>query len=537
MKPNRTRYGFAVFQLLLFIPLWTFAQSNLPLQQKIAQITGPSHVRIQGQQVQVNPTFVQIYSETGYRPLWHSVDALNSLLQVVAASKDDGLSPETYHYSALARLIKKVDLSNDEDWVRLDLDILATDSLIQLSRHLRVGKVDPKILEPDWNYSSDASKQTQTIPFAQWIASGEIEKNVAKLAPSHLVYGAMKQNLKRYRHLAERGGWKPIGDGPTLRKGDQDVRVIALRARLIAEGAQLSSAASPQFDEELRQEVFKAQKRYFLQADGLVGKGTRRALNVPVEARVDQIRVNLERMRWVMHDLKRRFLLIDIAGFDAWYFENGKRVWSARVQVGRTYRKTPVFQDEIRFLEFNPTWTAPPTIIEEDLWPKLQKDPQYLSKHNMVLIDNQGNLVDAHTVDFRRYSGKNFPYMVRQLPGDENALGQVKFMFPNEHHIYLHDTPSKTLFNSSERAFSSGCIRIERPFELVDILLKDNVRGPFPGYQEILQSKITTRVNLKTPVPILLLYWTSRVDDAGAIQFKEDIYGRDIALLQRLNGI
>jgi murein L,D-transpeptidase YcbB/YkuD len=283
-----------------------------------------------------------------------------------------------------------------------------------------------------------------------------------------------------------------------------DERVLALRARLIASGElPAENRDSPLFDATLEQGVKAFQARQNLEVDGKVGKGTLAAMNVPVQARIDQIRVNLERARWVLHDLPEDFVLADIAGFRVSYFRGGVPVWEARSQVGKAYRKTPVFRSQIRYLVMNPTWTVPPTILEQDILPKLKQDPAYLKKKNMRVIDHQGNTVDASTLDWKKYTGRDFPYMIRQDPGPNNALGQIKFMFPNDHAVYLHDTNYRDLFGRSERAFSSGCIRIEEPFQLADILLDDPEK------------------------------WSPGAD--GKVHFRKDIYDRDPPVLDKLN--
>jgi murein L,D-transpeptidase YcbB/YkuD len=314
------------------------------------------------------------------------------------------------------------------------------------------------------------------------------------------------------------------------------VRVVALRQRLAAEG--FLSPASNQgelFDAEVEAAVKQFQDHHYLTADGVVGRGTLAALNVPIESRIDQLRVNLERGRWVLHDLESRFIIVDIAGFEAFYYNNDEDVWTTRVQVGKPYRATPVFRDQITYLDFNPTWTIPPTILAKDILPKVKRDVSYLSERNIKVLDRNGTVIDPHTLDWSKYSGRNFPYILRQDPGPNNALGRVKFMFPNPHFVYLHDTPSKSLFNRTGRAFSSGCIRVEKPVELAEILLNDPKRWNQEKIRREFETAKTRSVRLKEPVPILLFYWTARPDDNGHVRFKQDIYGRDTAVLRALN--
>jgi murein L,D-transpeptidase YcbB/YkuD len=254
-------------------------------------------------------------------------------------------------------------------------------------------------------------------------------------------------------------------DGPALRPGTTDARVPALAARLaITRDLDLDrdalAAASTRYEEPLVAAVRAFQARHGLAADGVVGAATRAALNVPAARRVEQLRANLERARWVFYDPESEFLVVNIASFQLYHVRRGEIVWRTRVQVGRPYRQTPVFRAELTYLVFNPTWTVPPTIFREDILPELRRDPGYLAARHIEVIDAAGKRVDPQTVD---WSGRSFPYRLVQTPGADNALGRLKFMFPNEYSVYLHDTPSRDLFERSSRAFSSGCIRVENP--------------------------------------------------------------------------
>ena len=233
-------------------------------------------------------------------------------------------------------------------------------------------------------------------------------------------------------------------------------------------------------------------------------------------------------------ELPSDYVITDIAGFHVYLVDEGEIVWQARAQVGKPYRNTPVFRDSIRFLEFNPTWTVPPTILREDILPRVEHGPDYLTRRNMQVLDLNGKPVDHSNVDWPRAAAGYFPYILRQEPGPENALGRVKFMFPNRHAIYIHDTPSKSLFAHDERTFSSGCIRVERPFELAELLLGDPERWDQEGIKQVLDTRRTQRVYLKDPLPVLILYWTAEADDKGRVYFRRDVYGRDERVLEAL---
>jgi murein L,D-transpeptidase YcbB/YkuD len=260
------------------------------------------------------------------------------------------------------------------------------------------------------------------------------------------------------------------------------------------------------------------------------------ALNVPTAARIEQLRINLERARWVLHEVRGDFVVVDIAGFRVLYIRDGAVVWTARAQVGRPYRKTPVFKSTLTYMVLNPTWTVPPSILAHDVLPAVRRDRSYLQQRQLRVIDRQGHVIDPRQLSWSTYRAGTFPYILRQDPGPTNALGRIKFMFPNPHLVYLHDTPSQALFDRPERTFSSGCIRVERPFELAELLLNDPSQWTQEHLLQAIASNVTRTVFLPTPVPVLLLYWTVDVSQAGLVMFRKDVYGRDQAVLAALNG-
>jgi murein L,D-transpeptidase YcbB/YkuD len=225
---------------------------------------------------------------------------------------------------------------------------------------------------------------------------------------------------------------------------------------------------------------------------------------------------------------------VDIAGFEAYHFEGVSANWSSKVQVGKPFRRTPVFKSKIKYIVFNPTWTVPPTILQKDILPKVKKNPDYLRKMNISVIDRKGKIVKPRSVNWSQY-GKNVPYTLRQEPGPHNALGRMKFIFPNKYFIYLHDTPSRSLFGRQDRAFSSGCIRVDKDLELAELLLDDPDNWNRASIQKLLDTNETRKVNLPKPKPIMLLYVTITFDDNGNFIFKKDVYERDRQVLEGLN--
>jgi murein L,D-transpeptidase YcbB/YkuD len=477
-----------------------------------------------------------IYRAHEYAPLWHNPRSVEQLLAAIRDSERDGLDPADYNLDTLERLLQQRRDGTTDNEQACGLDLLLTDSLVRLGYHLNFGKVDPEALDPDWNMTRYIEDMDTLVRQADAIDSGSVDLLLQSLRPQVPAYAHLQAALAQYRELQAWGGWQAVTPGETLKPGMSGERVAALRRRLLVTADMQPGSGDPaSFDATLEAGVRAFQQRHGLEDDGIVGRSTLAALNVPVEQRIDQIRANLERARWVLHDLPETYILVDIAGFRVTYTRDGKVVWQTRAQVGRPFRKTPVFRARLTYLEVNPTWTVPPTILREDVLPALKRDPAYLAQKNMQVIDYDGNPVDTTTLDWQGYTGRNFPYLIRQGPGPENALGRIKFMFPNKHLVYLHDTPSKSLFGKATRAFSSGCIRIEHPYDLAGLLLEGDPDWDREKVIAAVDSLQTRTISLRQPVSVILLYWTVDFTPDGRVAFKQDIYGRDPAIVRGLN--
>jgi murein L,D-transpeptidase YcbB/YkuD len=351
------------------------------------------------------------------------------------------------------------------------------------------------------------------------------------------LYPVMQRKLAEYRAIEAAGGWPAVPDGPTLRPGDTDPRVSVLRQRLAvtgdlpAGGPALADPAA--FDDAVVAGVRSFQRRHGLDADGVVGRATLAALNVPVAQRIDQLRLTLERARWVVDETPGEAVVVNVAGAEVFVARDGEVTWWRRAIVGREARQTPIFKGRMTYLELNPTWTVPPTILREDVLPKVRRNRGYLREHDMRVLTQAGKPVDPAAVDF---GARPFPYMIRQDAGPKNPLGLIKLMFPNRHNVYLHDTPGRELFGKAARNFSSGCIRIEDPFELAAIVLRDPARWTAESLRAATDDGKTRRLNLREPWPVLILYWTATLDAEGRVRFLPDVYRRDPALLAALNG-
>jgi murein L,D-transpeptidase YcbB/YkuD len=512
----------------LLLPLQTVAQESLqPLLQRLAT---QGQVEIAGARVYDFAVTQELYARANFAPAWTNAQSVTELAAAIEQAWREGMNPEDYHQRQVEGVL--------DGSLGLDVperDLLLTDSLVRLTYHYALGKLEPKEFSATWNFEH----QLPTVDPVEWLgrvaANGDIAAGLETLRPQSSTYQNLVDALARYRTVASSGGWPAVDAGPTLRPGERDPRVVQLRARLQAEDALVAvTTAEPDlFDEELSQATKRFQRRHRLDADGVVGKQTLAAMNVTAQQRIDQIRVNLERAR-VLQDIPPTAVVVDIAGFEVSLFRGGQRLLRSRAQVGRPYRSTPVFRDEIRYIEFNPTWTVPPTILKNDVLPGIKRDPRYLSSRNMQVLTRDGAVVDPGSVNWQDYPRRGFPYLIRQQPGPNNALGRMKIMFPNEHMVYLHDTPNRDLFNRSERTFSSGCIRVEKIEELVELLLDDPQRWGRAAIDDIIEARQTRRISLVTPVPIFLVYWTVQVEDDGEVHFKRDPYNRDPALLRAL---
>ena len=508
----------------------------LRLEVEGLQITG--RLEMAGVDVAAASLLAEFYERRRFEPAWTRPQQAEQLLELVIASSADGLDPADYHREAVARGVATLDEAGTLTPVeQVELDILFTDALVRLAYHERFGKINPYTLDPQWNFNRQFDATDPVTALQAVIDAPSLRQRLDDLIPRGWFYRAMREALARYRRIVAAGGWPTVPDGPTLRPGAADPRVAIIVRRLVATGdleEGLLPISSNTYAPEIEQAVRRFQARHGLDADGIVGAGTLREMNVPAEWRVRQLEVNLERARWVLDDISERFILVNIAGFRVYVVQDRQIAWESRVQVGRTYRKSPVFRDEMKYLVFNPTWTVPYSIATRDLLPQIKEDPGFFEDRGFDLRNREGQLVEPGSVDWSQVSSGRFPYTLIQRPGPANALGRVKFMFPNEFAVYLHDTPSKYLFNRADRTFSAGCIRVENPFELAEILL-----GPDGWTQEKFRQVLDTgkerTVFLSKPIPVLLLYWTAQASPGGTVSFFHDVYERDAAILEALD--
>ena len=505
---------------LTLLSLSAQAQSvESALQTEIQALSSQKDSRGEGA-IAAKKLITQYYSRNAYQPVWTD-ERRAALRALVRNSTSHGLNPADYHVELLDQPVQNLpaELARRE--------ILYTDALARLAYHLRFGKVNPHEIYAEWNYQRSLSDIDPVSALDALVKAPDLEKAVESFGPQLPLYAALRSALVQYAAIANAGGWPKVPEGPPLKPSMRDdIRVPALRARLQASGdlPQTQPVDPNLYDENLQQAVAHFQARHGMERDGAIGKQTLAELNVPVEKRIDQIKVNLERIRWVAYALPSEFILVDIAGFDALMFREGHIVWRSRAMVGKPYRKTPVFRAEMTQVVLNPNWTVPPTILKQDVLPKYKNNPGYLASKGMRLLDERGNPTTG---------GWRPGLRVVQPPGPENPLGRYKFDMPNDHAVYLHDTPSKEKFVKEARAFSSGCIRLEKARELALLLLSGAPQGTEQQIDEVLATNKTKMIALQRKIPVLILYLTAEAHEQE-VKFRPDIYARDARLIAAL---
>ncbi|CAK0775619.1 L,D-transpeptidase YcbB [Gammaproteobacteria bacterium] len=511
--PLRRIKHFFLFGLAWIASPTAIAQTSQEwIQDHVRGYEEPFTLSIGGKPLRACPALVVFYQSREYRPAWSEGQVVlpraHHLVQALKAAPKEGLNLADYPLARIENTLAK----RPVDPVSMaELDILLTQTFLTYASHLGGWRVDQtKDVDPEWHVRRSFLDLPTTLESA--IASDQIEETLFGLLPTHPDYSRLKDALVRYRAQAAAGGFPRI-DG----KG----RSGGLRARLAAEGY-LSGNES---EAVVRQAVKSFQRAHGQEPTGSLNGATVEALNVPASTRVHQIETNLERWRWLPHDLGKRHIMVNVPGYDLKAVDDGHTVLTMRVVVGKPYLRTPAFNAQVSYLVINPYWNVPPSIAGKELLPMLRKDPSYLSRHNMVISRRSSN----RTVGRGGLSGlgsPNSPYLLRQRPGPKNPLGTIKFMFPNPFNVYLHDTSQRQLFARTERVFSHGCIRIEKPAELLEYVLGPNSRWNRKTLKSTDRSKEHI-VSVPHPVPVHILYWTAWADEDGRVQFRKDIYGRD----------
>ena len=472
---------------------------------------------------------------------WNSRIKIDQMISAIHNASQDGLNPYDYHLRDIESLVEKLSLSKKvkvNEVIRLEL--LLTDSFLLLAYHLSIGKTDPETIYPEW----DITRRNTGLIWDKLIDSVLISKDIIEalqnLTPKHPDYYNLKKALAKYRLLEIQGGMNSFTTSmPKLEKGMKHPDVALLRKRLAAiqESINFSPLDEDLFDDSLKNQVCLFQKRNGLDPDGVAGKATIEALNIPVNERIQILESNLERWRWISDSLGVRYIRVNIAGFDLAVIENDRQLFRSLAVVGEPFKQTPVFSSMLKSIILNPDWNIPPDILKKEIIPEIKKNPDYLNKNNMKVVSVEGAEIENSSLIWDKVDSETFPYMIQQKAGPENALGRIEFSFPNKYFVYIHDTPFKNLFSQNSRALSHGCIRINKAFELAAYILKNQPEWDSVAIQKVIDQGATRIISLHNPIPVHILYLTAWADNDGTAYFGKDIYHRDSVLIRALDQI
>ncbi|MBL1320750.1 MAG: L,D-transpeptidase family protein [Methylophaga sp.] len=451
-------------------------------------------------------------------------------IDFISASSRQGLNPEDYHSLTLKQLDP-----TDSTIAAHQFDVLLTDGLLKLIHDLSVGRLKASEADPDW-FIPQAEFDAKLF-LKQSLLTNQLRAQLDSLIPISPEYISLIGALARYQSYVARGGWSQIPKTSSIRPGDSHQQLPAIRARLAFEDSHIPLSADSQsliYDAQTEQAVRHFQEIHGLKVDGVIGKGTRRAMNISASDRTQQIKVALERRRWMPNELGQQHLFINLANYTLSAVEDGNEKLNMRVIVGREKRQTPSFVSQMNRVVVNPYWNVPRKLAVKDLLPKQQEDFNYFYTHDIrVFTRENGQKVehDSYLIDWHALNEDNFPYTLRQDPGDHNALGQIKFLFPNDWAIYLHDTNHKKLFNESMRSLSSGCIRVEDPIALANFSLADRYQPK--TILEMIESKENRGRKVTKSLSVYAVYFTVWMDD-NEVKFSPDVYQRDERMAKHL---
>ncbi len=504
------------------------------LRNNLAGYEDAFTLNLAGESLRACPALSYFYRDRDFHLAWQDEQGplphADGLIRALQAAHQEGLDPADYYLPRIESLLGQV----RHHWragtvtpaMAGELDALLSQAFLRYAAHLSGRRLDPSSVDPEWFAKRPPVDLLSVLVAA--VTSEAVERTLQDLRPHHPGYGRLREALAHYRGIATKGGWPLIPPGPKLELHQHSNRVGLLRARLAAEGY-LPNSPSSLFDEPVRQAVRTFQQTHGQEPTGVVGDATLDALNVPVAARIKQITINMERWRWLPHNLGRRHIMVNVAGYDMEVVENDHAVMAMKVVVGKPYLRTPVFSAELSYLVLSPYWNVPPTIAGKEILPAIRKDPNYLAKHDMEAVLRKPGAQGGNpaAIDWSQPGAEALAYRFRQRPGPKNPLGTVKFMLPNPFDVYLHDTSQRNLFSRTERVFSHGCIRIEKPMDLLEYVLGHNPRYDRKAVEEIIAAKRERIIGVPDPIPVHILYWTTWVSEDGKVHFRKDVYGRD----------
>lgn len=486
----------------------------------------------------------EIYQEQAYKPLWIKQGKLSEegkvVYEILRQSMQHGLDPALYNVDEISSLLSS---ENVEELGQLDIAL--TGGLLRYMHDINNGRIEARQAFPELFAEAGEEFFNPCAVLSHLPTNPNLRQYLLSMGPTHLYYRQLQKALTRYCTFAKNGGWPVIRSGQTIRPGQEDVRLPLIRKRLQITGElpvdRLDDHVLFVYDEPTVQAVKRFQDRHGLEVDGLIGRNTLAAMNVSVAKRIEQIELNLERWRWQDHNLGEKYVLVNIAGFHLKAVNNNHMQLELPVIVGKQHHETPVFSNKIKYVEFNPFWNVTPNIAANEMLPELRKNPDYLSEHRIRIFSNWQHdavEIDPLSIDWQRMQPEEMRrYRLRQDPGEWNALGNMKFVFPNKYAVYMHDTPHQNLFNKAVRAFSHGCIRVNNPASLALFLLQ--------GQEEVWEKETVDAVVasgersivvLSKKIPVHITYLTAWHDREGLLHFNRDIYERDARLSAVLNG-
>jgi len=517
----------------LRIGLWTSRLFSATAAILLLVLASPSEAQVTvfkqaiAEEAARDADIAAFYRDAGYAPLWTGRgevyrQRLSALARSVADAQAHGLPPDRYTPERVEAILRAIGTERDRGRAEVELSRL----FLSYARDVQTGVLTPSDVDPDIKREVPLRSREGLLRAFSKSTPGAFLRSLPPASPQ---YAQLMKHKMEFERLLAAGGWgETVRATRTLRPGDAGNDVVALRNRLIRMGY-LPRTAAPVYDLALQKAVQAFQLDHGMTPDGVAGPGTLGEINQQVETRLSQILVAMERERWMNHPdgLGKRHIWVNLTDFRTKVIDDGKVTFETKSVVGegRDNKHTPEFSDEMEYMELNPDWTVPRSILARDYLPRFQQNP-YAAQY-LQLIDVRGRVVSRDEIDFSQYTARNFPFTVRQPPGDLNALGLVKFMFPNPEAIYLHDTPAKNLFQREVRAFSSGCIRLNDPFDLAYHLLQRQVEDPRQYFDSKLATGRQTRIDLEERIPVHLVYFTAFTTPKGEIEFRRDFYGRD----------
>lgn len=455
----------------------------------------------------------RFYETRGNAPAWTERNNADAAYAVLAQSADDGLDPNSYHVDALQ-------MRRNAPGAIAEYDLLLTDGLLKYARDMHEGMVSPYSVQDDVLLPARSFDAVSILSAA--LAGNDPARFVSELSPPHHEYVDLKKAYIRYRKIADNGGWPELPANSKF-TGDEDLPLLRERLSLEEKVGDDLGAALKQY-----------QTRNGIQADGVLGKTTLAALNVPASERANEIMLNMERWRW-LPPFASRYIEVNTADATLKVIDSGKTVLTSRIIAGKRASPTPMFFAQVEQVTINPPWNVPNNIARHEMLPKLRRNPGYLAKEHIVIVNGPSGDPNGTSINWRNISAAKFPYSFRQLPGDDNSLGYVKLEMPNKFNSYLHDTPSRNLFARDDRHLSHGCMRVQEIQPLASYVLTGDVNAGLIQIKSLIDAHETKHIALDRKLPVYVLYWTAIADADGNAGFRSDVYGRDAKLLAALS--